>query len=71
MTSSLESSLAHAPQGFQPVHAAHADVHDDEVRPDARDQFQAFLAAGSRGQLDFRRIKYPLERVSHVLFVVN
>ena len=33
--------------------------------------FKPFLAAGRGGQFDFRRIKNPLERIPHVLFVIN
>ena len=71
MTSSLGSSLADAPQGFQARDAAHAHVHDDQVGLELGDDPQALLAAGRGGQLDVRRIKDPLERVLHVRFVVN
>ena len=71
MTSSLGSICADAAQGFEAVHAAHAHVHQHEVGLELGNDLQPFLAARGGGQLDFRRIKNPLERIPHVLFVIN
>ena len=62
---------ADAAEGFQAVHAAHAHVHQHEVGLEFGNDLQPFLAARSGGQFDFRRIKNPLERIPHVLFVIN
>ena len=62
---------ADAAQGFKPVHAAHAHVHEHEVGFEFRDDFQPFLAGRRGGQLDFRRIENPLERIPHILFIIN
>jgi hypothetical protein len=62
---------ADAAEGFQTVHAAHAHVHQHEVGFEFGNDLQSFLAGGGGGQFDFRRIKNPLERIPHVLFVIN
>ena len=62
--------LADVAQGFEAGHAAHADVHDDQVGFEFGDQLQSFLAARGRGDLHIGRIKNPPERVLHVRFVV-
>ena len=62
---------ADAAECFEPVHAAHAHVHEHEVGLEFGDDLQPFLAGRCRGQFDFRRIKNPLERIPHVLFVIN
>ena len=71
MTSSLGLVGADAAQGFQAVHAAHAHVHEHQVGLEFGNDFQSLLAADGGGQFDFRRIKNPLERIPHVLFVIN
>ena len=63
--------LADAAQRFQPRKARHAHVHNDQIGLNFGNKPQALLAAGSGGQLDFRRTKDPLERVLHVRLVVN
>jgi hypothetical protein len=62
---------ADAAERFQTVHAAHAHVHQHEVGLEFGNDLQSFLAAGRGGELDFRRIKNPLERIPHVFFIIN
>ena len=67
----LGVNLPDAAERFQAADAAHANVHDHQVRFEPGNQLQPLLAAGRGGQLDFRRIKDAPERVLHVLFVIN
>ena len=62
---------ADAAERFESVHAAHAHVHEHEVGLEFGNDPQPFLAGRGGGQFDFRRIKNPLERIPHVLFVIN
>src|ERR1035437_6764232 len=56
---------------FESVHTAHAHIHEHEVGLEFGNDLQPFLAGRCRGQFDFRRIKDSLERIPHILFVIN
>jgi hypothetical protein len=56
---------------FESVHAAHAHIHEHEVGLEFWNDLQPFLTARRGGQFDFRRIKSSLERIPHILFVIN
>jgi hypothetical protein len=71
MTICLASDLAQAAQGFQAADAAHAHVHDDQIGLEAGDEFQAFLAAVGRGQLDVGLVKNAAERILHIRLVID
>ena len=63
--------LAEAAEGFEPVDPAHADVHDDQVGFGPGNQTQPLLAAVCGGQLNFRGVENPAERVLHIRLVIN
>ena len=67
----LGVDLADAAKGFEAGNAAHANVHQDKVGLELGNKAKALFSARSGGQLDFRRIKDPLERVLHVRLIVN
>ena len=62
--------LPDAAQGFEAVDAAHADVHEDEVGLELRNQLQSLLAAAGGGEFDLGRIKNAAERIQHVRLVI-
>ena len=58
-------------KGFQSAHAGHADIHENQVGLEFGNDLQALFSAGGGGELDFGRIKNPLDRITHVFFIIN
>ena len=67
----LGIQLPDAAQCLHAADAAHADIHEHEVRLQLGNQLQPVLPAGGGGQLDFRRFDIAPDGIQHVRIVIN
>ena len=67
----LSVVLPDAPQRLQPGDAAHANVHQHEIRLKTFDNLKPLLAAGGGFEVEIGRFKNALERVAHIILVID